>query len=855
MDIRETSLLFSETEGEGPISASTTLSFPRPVRKVAAGISGYTARFEDDVDRPFGRLEIEVGVSVDADDDTVVNVSGVLGLRDWSNEFDDLYSGVVDVTVLAELVMAPTPLPGQARGDLIVVGAEASQVVQHFRSAEHLDVPNVFPDNSIRLVASKPTFLRLYVDYDASSGLPIIGRINGELTVEGNGGTTTTSAIDAIVPRRDVSIDRGNRSHTLNFLIPEGLCTGVLTLRASVFDAADRAQFAAPFVRDLSFDTQPNLRVMAVGIAYTGHDVVDGATEDQLAAPVEADFVATLDFTEALYPVPEVEITSYETIEYDEDTVSNIAEGCDKLANMRDAVGELRGDSDDIVYGMYNVGVDTGTVNGCGGGGVGVGLIGAGATAAHEIGHALGRKHAPCDNVTRCAQPRNTDDDYPVYSGYDSDSMGEYGLDPRTSYARVIDPANGHDFMGYSDGEWVSPYTYKALLAAVPVDGDGGAATAARSAPATRADNEWLRGKQPLLCVRLDIARDGEVELQPSFAFPARPRPSGTIETDYAIEMVDGAGHVLTSTCLFAAETGCGCDCGEGPRGRALRIRQAVPFPAGAARMRLARCEQTVEEWEIPDPPEVDVDVECPDDDGPDVETGDERSEPTVTIKWKIRDKAKKPGKGYRSLIQWRDRYGTWRGCTLRTTKTLAHVPRASLGSDADVHVRVLVTSGIATGVGEWHGRCGPASAGPGGYGPRIVLTRGWSDANRSELDGTLRVAVIGPRTGETGTVRWYRSDGGELGRGRSLDLRGLEVGQTTVAAALVGASDRVPAAQWLVERTVDGRLYLLRGDQHPPDPCAPTGETNGGSTSTAGATAPGRRPRSTTHSHDAEES
>ena len=66
MDIRETSLLFSETEGEGPISASTTLSFPRPVRKVAAGVSGYTARFEDDVDRPFGRLEIEVGVSVDA---------------------------------------------------------------------------------------------------------------------------------------------------------------------------------------------------------------------------------------------------------------------------------------------------------------------------------------------------------------------------------------------------------------------------------------------------------------------------------------------------------------------------------------------------------------------------------------------------------------------------------------------------------------------------------------------------------------------------------------------------------------------------------------------------------------------
>jgi hypothetical protein len=78
--------------------------------------------------------------------------------------------------------------------------------------------------------------------------------------------------------------------------------------------------------------------------------------------------------------------------------------------------------------------------------------------------------------------------------------------------------------MGYSGGDWVSPYTYKALLAAVPVDGDGGAAAAVRSAPAARTDNEWLRGKQPLLFLRLDIARGGEVELQPSFAFPARPR-------------------------------------------------------------------------------------------------------------------------------------------------------------------------------------------------------------------------------------------------------------------------------------------------------------------------------------------
>lgn len=825
MEIRETSLSFPETEGDGPIRASTTLTFPREVRRVAAGITGYSARFEDEEDHHLGRLEVEVSAAIDDDDDTVVNVNGVLGLRDWSNEFDDPYSGIIDIAVLAELVPAPIPLPGEARTDLLIVDAEISQVIQHFRSSDHLDAPNVFPDNSIRLVADKPTIVRLYTDYDASSGLPVINLLRGELVIEGNGTTTTTPAIEVIMSRRDVSIDRGNRRHTLNFMIPEAICRGVLTLRGTVFDAADPTQFSQTFVRDIRFDTQPALRIMAVGIEYTGPDTKDGATDADLAAPVEADFVDVFDLAETLFPIPEVEITSYVEIDYDEETVSDIGEGCDKLADMRDTVGELRGDSDDIVYGLFNEGVDTGTVGGCGGGGTGVGRIGREGTAAHELGHALGRQHAPCDNVTRCAQPLNTDDNYPEYSGFDSDSIGEFGVDLRTSNATVIDPVLGHDIMGYSSGDWVSPYTYKALMSAIPVEDPGGAAFAkAAIAAHSRTDGEWIRGKQPKLFLRLDVDRHGHVDLQPSFHFPARPRPIGSVETDYTIEFVDDDGRVLSSTCLLAADPGCGCGCGDGEAGPAVRIRQAVVFPARADRMALVRCGETVEEWPIPEPPKVTVEVEC----------GKNVGKPgrsTVAVRWTIgATEGSSPetsdggdGYGYWSLVQWRDRAGTWRGCAPRTQETELKLPRSAFGRERDLTVRVLVTSGIATGVGEWSGPCAtPPVVVSSPEAPRLVLTRGRSHPRRPELGGTIRVAVVGTRSGGPGRIRWHGPNGGELGRGRTLDLGALPVGQTVVVASVVGAGDRVPAARWAIERTTDGRFFLLEGDQRPRQPNAP---------------------------------
>jgi hypothetical protein len=193
VEIRERSFNFPQTSGSGPQSAEATIPFPRAVLRAAVGITGYSATFGDEDDHQLGRLTVEVRSEISAANPNDVIVRGTFGLRDWSGEWDDRYSGNIQYVLLAELEAVAPPLPGEARGDLIIVDAEVTQAIQHFRSHEHLDSANVFPDNSIRLVADKPTAVRLYADYDAASGLPVINWLTGSIEVL-SGATTTTLA-------------------------------------------------------------------------------------------------------------------------------------------------------------------------------------------------------------------------------------------------------------------------------------------------------------------------------------------------------------------------------------------------------------------------------------------------------------------------------------------------------------------------------------------------------------------------------------------------------------------------------------------------------------------------------------
>jgi hypothetical protein len=112
--------------------------------------------------------------------------------------------------------------------------------------------------------------------------------------------------------------------------------------------------------------------------------------------------------------------------------------------------------------------------------GVGYGNDESASTAAHEIGHAHGREHAPCGGA------QGTDPAFPYSGG----GIGVWGYDILSK--TFLSPSKGKDMMGYCPNEWVSDYTYAALFdritavskpstatPASPVTGPGGSLPAA----------------------------------------------------------------------------------------------------------------------------------------------------------------------------------------------------------------------------------------------------------------------------------------------------------------------------------------------------------------------------------------
>lgn len=657
------------------------------------------------------------------------------------------------------------------------------------------------------MIADKPTGVRLYVDYDRNSGLAPIAALSGDLEVTVGSFVQTITPWSAIVPRRDTETDRMQGGHTLNFTLPESLCTGAIRVRAKVFDAADPTQFSATIERTLTFIDGPVIPVFSVGINYTGPDVKPNTTPAELAAPPQSAFTTLFTFMEQIYPIPAVTQTGFMVMNYDEEIKSDITKGCDKFGDLLDALRDLRGDATDFFFGLLNTGVDRGTVGGCGreADGVCAGVVGRGDLAGHEMGHVLGRKHAPCDNVTRCKRPIDTDDDYPEYAGYASDSMGEPGFD--TSTGAVLDPALAFDVMGYSKPRWIGPYTYKAVMSRVPIPPGSSVQFAqargtAPSEPVIYDDDEWILTKRPYLFIRLSIARDRTVTWRTAFHFPALPQAIDDQPTDFTIELVDAKGNVVGSECLFANASGCGCGsgCGGAAGKWPLAIRQAVPFDEKAAEVRIYECDKKIWSAPIPAAPSVKL-------------TASDEGE-FVHFCWEAESRDA-PARSLWFVLQWQDRNGTWRGCAPRTQATELRVPKRLIGRERHLVARVLASSGIATGVGAWEGEIDTGYRGrPMMRGVEIQIPG--VDAETPgpwPVKPLLRVSVIDRygRSPKRPRVYWYRDDGMQIGRGRSIDLRGLPLGVSTLRAVVLDTGAGMGEQRWRVERTRQSN-FLVHG-------------------------------------------
>ena len=125
---------------------------------------------------------------------------------------------------------------------------------------------------------------------------------------------------------------------------------------------------------------------------------------------------------------------------------------------------------------------------------------------AHELGHNMGRRHAPCGT------PGALDPNFPYAFG----GIGQTGYDIEDGVLRS--PGVFSDFMSYCQPRWISDYNYAAILdwrrsdptAFQPVPGE----------PDPLADVLGQRGPGILIWGR--VGEDG-VELNPVFSLEARP--------------------------------------------------------------------------------------------------------------------------------------------------------------------------------------------------------------------------------------------------------------------------------------------------------------------------------------------
>jgi hypothetical protein len=372
------------------------------------------------------------------------------------------------------------------------------------------------------VVANRPAFVRVYVSTSAAYRG---GQVTAQLRLVD--GTTRLPIVEDVKTISADSTDADVTS-TFNFEVPAAsLPPGVtyqvlLTAKdGAIPKGASEARFPSEGgVQSLDVQASGKLKIVIVPVKYDADG--SGRTPDVSASQLllyKQTFMAR-------YPATDVEVTARTPWSY-ASTVSRSGAG---FSQVLSAVTNLRkadqAPADVYYYGALAPSASFSSF--CGGGcvtglstvvdsaqtsflraSVGVGFPGQDSanTAAHEVGHAHGREHAPCGGA------QNTDPGFPYSGGV----IGVWGYDLLAK--TLLSPTKGHDMMGYCPNEWVSDYTFTALFDRIAALNGNPAATAvggSTTGASTRAASA-LPATQTFRTATVDgdgtVSWSGEVEL------------------------------------------------------------------------------------------------------------------------------------------------------------------------------------------------------------------------------------------------------------------------------------------------------------------------------------------------------
>ncbi|MFO7539074.1 MAG: hypothetical protein R6X32_13605, partial [Chloroflexota bacterium] len=327
--------------------------------------------------------------------------------------------------------------------------------------------------------------------------------------------------------------DRANLASTVNFTLPPDWLTGNVTLTAEISPLMQVAnnQTISDYTLALSFNDVPALRVMIVPIDYTHQ----GPTHPGLYPAQPVDYIS--DWIERAFPIHDIDIT----IRTPHAFTGNLEEA-DSWETLLDHMYSLKiadGYSTNTPLFYYGfIPIDNGSSQWFSSGIAGIGWISpddqawreslglnlgqndnTGILAGHEIGHNMGRRHAPCGN------PAGVDPNYP-YAGA---SIGEFAYDFGT--ASLLTPDTYRDVMSYCSPEWTSDYTYTALY-----------------------DDQVTKGNWPdqagtaanRLLVRAQLDQSDQLSLQPVYHMSLWDDDMYlAADSGYGVQLLDGTGNVL----------------------------------------------------------------------------------------------------------------------------------------------------------------------------------------------------------------------------------------------------------------------------------------------------------------------
>jgi hypothetical protein len=547
---------------------------------------------------------------------------------------------------------------------LRIAGVEQTQAIQFFlfngqgsgyASSACATEAGARADNSVPLIAQKATVLRVYVA--SRGGPPPPSSISGQLITDGS---TLLPSNDPIAPQPQTSIRRGFVNDTLNFWLSPALCSGTRSFTLRVFDPTRLGDitYEAERTFSLTFESEPRIRVYGVLIHYTGRGL-------NITAPTDVGLVNTLSPVSQQYPISGFDYSGFTVIDFAGDLTVGGGGGCGPGWNqLFGLLQTMRTGTSDLYVGLLPVGVPTGSIIGCGGGGVATAFLFDSSTMAQEIGHAFGRQHGPCGN------PPNVDPCFPTYGMFPTGSIGEFGLN--TANFTVFNPATTFDFMTYCGPTWVSPYTYMKLQEANVTGAPSAEGPEVRDVPGN------------YLYLTFRVHRNGKVELLTGFHLygPAPARETGVVSS-VLCGLIGTGGEIIASR-------RCRQDPHQSPDDPYMDFHQTLPWDSAVKAIIFWREREVISTHEVEETAPS-ISIEPP--------KAIEQHKGMVRVKWT----AKAPhGKSLWYMLRYsNDKGKSWRVVAAGLIEPYYDVDLNLLPGGKRCRLQVVASSGVRTAVAE----------------------------------------------------------------------------------------------------------------------------------------------------------